>query len=210
MRKISPSLIAAMIGLAATALFGARALNAAEGEVAVERDYSLVTAPPAPQNQSVADMMAKSEGCNSCHVRTDAPTMHVSDSVRIGCTDCHGGNAEVRGNPDQGFDHPEYVAAREAAHVLPKYPESWHYPSSANPQRSYTLLNRESPEFIRFNNPSDNRVAREACGACHMPVVEANERSLMSTGAMLWGGASYNNGIVPYKNYVLGDRKSVV
>ena len=27
----------------------------------------------------------------------------------------------------------------------------------------------------------------------------------MATGAMLWGGASYNNGIVPYKNYVLGE-----
>src|SRR5205085_10638740 len=34
---------------------------------------------------------------------------------------------------------------------------------------------------------------------------EAAERSLMSTGAMLWGGAAYNNGIVPCKNYVLGE-----
>jgi hypothetical protein len=28
---------------------------------------------------------------------------------------------------------------------------------------------------------------------------------MMSTGAMLWGGAAYNNGIVPYKNYVFGE-----
>ena len=27
----------------------------------------------------------------------------------------------------------------------------------------------------------------------------------MATGAMLWGGASYNNGILPFKNYVLGE-----
>ncbi len=27
----------------------------------------------------------------------------------------------------------------------------------------------------------------------------------MATGAMLWGGASYNNGIVPLKNYILGE-----
>ena len=77
--------------------------------------------------------------------------------------------------------------------------------SPANPKRSYTLLNKESPEFIRFVNPSDYRVAREACGSCHLEVIEAAERSLMSTGAMLWGGAAYNNGIVPYKNYIFGE-----
>ena len=67
------------------------------------------------------------------------------------------------------------------------------------------MLNKESPEFIRFVNPSDYRVAREACGACHLEVIEATERSMMSTGAMLWGGAAYNNGIVPYKNYIFGE-----
>ena len=36
-------------------------------------------------------------------------------------------------------------------------------------------------------------------------MIEATERSLMSTGAMLWGGAAYNNGIVPYKNYIFGE-----
>src|SRR5690606_30244043 len=89
--------------------------------------------------------------------------------------------------------------------VLPTYPASWHYPSSANPERSYALLNREAPEFVRFVNPSDYRVAREACGACHIQVIEAAERSLMASGTMLWGGAAYNNGILPYKNYVLGE-----
>jgi hypothetical protein len=38
-----------------------------------------------------------------------------------------------------------------------------------------------------------------------MPVIEAAERSLMATGAMLWGGAAYNNGIVPFKNYIFGE-----
>ena len=27
----------------------------------------------------------------------------------------------------------------------------------------------------------------------------------MATGAMLWGGAAYNNGILPFKNYILGE-----
>ena len=27
----------------------------------------------------------------------------------------------------------------------------------------------------------------------------------MSTSAMLWGGAAYNNGILPFKHYILGE-----
>src|SRR3546814_13100632 len=81
------------------------------------------------------------------------------------------------------------------AHPQPTLPGAWH-DSSANPQRSYTLLNKEAPEYIRFVNPSDYRVAREACGACHLEIIEATERSLMSTAAMFWGGGAYNNGIV--------------
>src|SRR6185436_20129314 len=72
-------------------------------------------------------------------------------------------------------------------------------------QRSYTLLNRESPEFIRFINPADYRVAREACGACHLPIIQAAERSMMATGAMLWNGAAYNNGIAFNKRGVFGE-----
>jgi hypothetical protein len=175
----------------------------AEGEKAVQRVY--VTAPPAPRTQSRAEAQAKSEGCQSCHTASDATTMHSSPAVILGCTDCHGGNAAIRVTAALPKDHPDYTDARDRAHVLPRYPGEWQWPSSANPQRGYTLLNREAPEFIRFVNPSDYRVAREACGTCHLEVIEAAERSLMATGAMLWGGASYNNGIAPLKNYVFGE-----
>ncbi|MEJ6012078.1 hypothetical protein WG900_19405 [Novosphingobium sp. AS3R-12] len=180
-------------------------LLASEGEKPVMRDYALVKAGSAPDKQSIDDVLAKTEGCQSCHVATEAPTMHYSPAVRLGCTDCHGGNAAIRGNPASPRGDPSYAAARDAAHVLPRYPDSWHFPSSANPKRSYTLLNREAPEFIRFINPSDYRVVREACGACHAATIEAGERSLMASGAMLWGGAAYNNGIVPLKNYTFGE-----
>ncbi len=100
---------------------------------------------------------------------------------------------------------PAYRAAMDGAHVLPRFPETWHYPSSANQERTYTLIIKEAPEYVRFINPGDLRVAREACGACHMLTIQAVERSLMATGAMLWGGASYNNGILPFKNYILGE-----
>lgn len=194
-------ILIAILGVAAPS---ARIL-ASEEEKPVKRDYSLVTALPAPAKQTIADVRMKSDGCLSCHLETDAASMHATPAVRLGCTDCHGGNANIRGNPELGFTHPDYVTARDRAHVLPQYPESWHFPSSANPQRGYAILNKEAPEFIRFVNPGDYRVAREACGACHLPVIEAAERSLMASGAMLWGGAAYNNGIVPFKNYLLGE-----
>jgi len=178
-------------------------LRASDGEVPVKRVYAATAS--APLTQTAAQVADKSSGCYSCHVQTDEPSMHATPAVMLGCVDCHGGDAAVRGDPNLGFDDPAYVKAREAAHVLPLYPKSWNYPSSATPQRTYTLLNRESPEFIRFINPSDYRVVRESCGACHQDVIDASERSLMSTGAMLWGGAAYNNGIVPYKNYLFGE-----
>jgi hypothetical protein len=160
--------------------------------------------PPAPAMQSQADADAKSAGCISCHSDSDAQTMHVSDAVVLGCVDCHGGAPTVFA-PGGEPDNAAYISAQDTAHVQPRLPESWHYPDSANPERSYTLLNRESPEYIRFVNPSDYRVASAACGACHQPVIDANIRSMMATGAMLWGGAAYNNGILPFKNYLLGE-----
>jgi len=213
----------------------------AEEAKPVERTY--VTAPPAPFNQSQAAADAKSEGCVTCHTSTDRHTMHASPAVVLGCTDCHGGNATVKG-PGGGFDarhavtygdhvhkageehgddhgkskdkghgkesfghhspfDPMYQSAMDNAHVLPRYPA--HFPSSANPTGNFAKLNKESPEFIRFINPGDLRIAREACGACHLKTVQAVERSLMATSAMLWGGASYNNGILPYKRYILGE-----
>jgi hypothetical protein len=176
---------------------------AAEEEKPVHRDYDFY--PPAPRQQTPAEADQNSTGCVSCHTQTDAKTMHESPLVYLGCVDCHGGNAGVSVAVDLATSSPDYVKVRDQAHVLPRYPEAWHYPSSANPKHSYSLLNKESPEFIRFNNPSDYRVAREACGACHLPIIQAAERSLMATTAMLWGGAAYNNGILPFKRYLLGE-----
>jgi hypothetical protein len=190
-----------------TALWGLEA-HASEAEKPVYRNY--VTAPAAPSSQSAAQVEDKSAGCVSCHTESDTKTMHRNPAVKLGCTDCHGGNANVF-NPDPGHapgghgSGGPYADAREQAHVLPQYPGAWHYPHSANPKRTYTLLNKESPEFVRFVNPSDYRVADEACGACHQQIIEASKRSMHSTGAMLWGGASYNNGILPFKNYILGE-----
>jgi len=172
-------------------------------EVPVARQY--VATPAAPRGQTPDQAAAKSAGCISCHSPVDAPSMHASPAVVLGCVDCHGGDASAAAPTGFGKGTPEYTAVRDRAHVLPRYPKSWHFPSSANPERTYTLLNREAPEFIRFVNPGDYRVARQACGSCHIDLIEKAERSLMATGAMFFGGASYNNGILPFKNYIIGE-----
>ena len=160
--------------------------------------------PPAPESQTVEQAHAKSVGCMSCHTATDRHTMHQNPGVILGCTDCHGGDAKVDA-AGLKREEPAYMEALRKAHVLPRDEKAWHWPSSATPERTYTLLNKESPEFVRFINPGDLRAAREACGACHLAIIQASERSLMATSAMLWGGAAYNNGILPYKRYILGE-----
>ncbi|MDM4770396.1 hypothetical protein [Solimonas sp. SE-A11] len=176
---------------------------AAGGEKPVERSYVIADFAPRFQRQDQAE--AKSAGCQSCHTASDQHTMHANPAVVLGCTDCHGGNAQVFVKPGLERKDAAYIDTLAQAHVLPLYPKAWNWPSSRNPEHSFALLNKEAPEFTRFVNPGDYRVAREACGACHLPIIEAAERSLMSTGAMLWGGAAYNNGILPFKRYVTGE-----
>ena len=162
-------------------------------------------APPAPMKQTEAQAVTKSAGCMSCHTTTDSLTMHTAPGVTLGCTDCHGGNSTVFRTAEALPGSTEYRRALDAAHVQPRYPEEWNYPSSVKPPRTYTLLNHESSEFIRFLNPSDYCVAREACGACHLRIIAAAERSLMATTAMFWAAAAYNNGILPFKHPSIGE-----
>jgi hypothetical protein len=139
--------------------------------------------------QTAAEAHAKSAGCVACHEHTHDP--HGKGTLRIGCTDCHGGDASQ--------------VTKALAHVAPRNPHLW--PASANPVRSYTLLNNESPEFVRFVNPGDFRVAHISCGTsgCHPKEVQTNRKQIMSTGCMLWGAALYNNGSVPFKRSQFGE-----
>ncbi|MBS1828230.1 MAG: hypothetical protein JST93_23195 [Acidobacteria bacterium] len=143
--------------------------------------------------QSDADARRKSEGCISakCHVNTEP--MHASPAVRLGCTDCHGGNAST--------------TEKLKGHVLPRFAREWNYPSSANPERAYTLSLRESQEYVRFVNPGDLRAAPQTCGTstCHKDTVYKVQHSLMTHGAFLWGAALYNNGGVPFKRPQFGE-----
>ncbi len=135
--------------------------------------------------QSAEMAAAKSRGCVTCHKGSCDPHEQPDRpmSFQLGCVDCHGGNS--------------HATTKQEAHVHPRYPDVWS--SSANPVRSYTVLNRECPEFIRFVNPGDLRVAHLSCGVCHPRETLEVRKSMMTHGCMLWGAALYNNGAVPNK-----------
>ena len=153
------------------------------------------------QSQEEAD--TKSKGCLSCHTQTDSLTMHETNTVRIGCTDCHLGDANVFNTAKIGTS--EYDAAKKKAHVQPRNKENEH--RAAYPVRAYTKWLEESREFIQFVNPGDLRVVAHTCGrsGCHVQEVRNVRTSMMTHGAMLWGAALYNNGGYPLKNPHFGE-----
>ena len=143
------------------------------------------------RSQTKNQAAVSSVGCIQCHQHTGDP--HEKSTVNLGCVDCHGGN------PTTGD--------KEIAHVQPRFPQAWR--SSANPVRSYTLLNHETPDFIRFVNPGDLRIAHISCGICHQDEVLQARTSMMTHGCMLWGAALYNNGAFPQKQARFGESYSM-
>ena len=121
------------------------------------------------------------------------------DAVGLSCTACHGGNPASK--------------IKDEAHVQPRFVREWRRNgkySGANPERSNTLLNRESWEFVRFINPGDLRVAARTCGSSSCHEIESRNvpRSMMTHGAMLWGAALYNNGSFHLKDPRFGESYS--
>jgi hypothetical protein len=151
--------------------------------------------------QSQEDADKKSAGCVSCHTTTDAKTMHAAASVRLGCTDCHGGDVSARAAGSPGSR--EFDEAKRRAHVLPGNLDI--FKTSANPERAYTALLEESLDYVRFVNPGDLRAAPTACGPCHATEVKNVAKSMMTHSGMLYAAALYNNGVLPGKDALVGE-----
>jgi hypothetical protein len=145
------------------------------------------------QDSMTGTVKASSESCEKCHKNVSEP--HQT-KVSLTCVECHGGNG--------------VALTKEEAHVKPLHPEKWR--SSANPQESFTLLNNESREWIRFVNPADLRAADLACGKCHQKVdshiIGNVKKSSMTTSAQVYSTALYNNGSVPFKDALFGENYS--
>ncbi|PWT92303.1 MAG: hypothetical protein C5B54_03725 [Acidobacteria bacterium] len=147
------------------------------------------------------EAQAKSAGCLSCH--NGIEDMH-NGRVSLGCTDCHGGNAQAT-SAGSAAGTKAYEEAKKSAHPKPKYPDVWK--TSANPERTYALLNKENLDWIRFVNPGDLRAVSMSCGQanCHVGEIHNVSKSMMTTGAMLWGTALYNNGSYRRKYPAFGE-----
>ncbi len=122
-----------------------------------------------------------STGCMKCHEDTEDPHTSPQD---LTCVQCHGGNGR---SDDIKLAHPK-----------PRFPAAW--PTSANPRISFTLLNRENLEWIRFVNPGDLRVAEMVCGDCHSDYRRNVQKGPMTNSAQVYSTALYNNGSFPYKD----------
>src|SRR5215510_10291044 len=113
------------------------------------------TGPTATTTPAATAPALKVEGCVSCHGLIEP--MHKygttdtldklkdgKDAVGLSCTACHGGNPAVA---KTSADPKEIIRAKELAHVKPLFPAQWkrngRY-SGANPERTNTLLARES------------------------------------------------------------------
>ena len=140
----------------------------------------------ATQAPSERGAPAPSTGCIGCHKTTEDP--HPVDQ-NISCVDCHGGNG--------------VAATREEAHPSPRHADRW--PTSGNPTSSFTLLNNENYEWIRFVNPSDMRAAPVACGRCHDALIRNVQKGSMTNSAQVYSTALYNNASVPFKDALFAE-----
>lgn len=172
-----------------------------------QSNSAATTTTPTPTPELAITPEPKLEGCLKCH--NNIEPMHRynargdvfdkldegKDAQGLTCTACHGGNPAATTQKD--------------AHVQPKFPKEWGCKngecSSRNPERTNTLLARETTEFVRFINPGDLRVVTQSCGECHADENKKNARSMMAHGAMLWGAALYNNGSHPIKDAQYGE-----
>jgi hypothetical protein len=192
----------------------------AGGEVSLPTDRQSVHIPKitSQESQSATSSAPLVEGCVSCHGQIEP--MHKygatetleqlkdgKDAVGLTCTACHGGNPAPKKTSD---DSAEIERIKKLAHVRPRFPNEWKRDgkyTGANPQRTYTLMARESWEFARFVNPGDLRVISKTCAGsgCHDLETKNVSRSMMTHGAMLWGAALYNNGSFPLKDARFGE-----
>jgi hypothetical protein len=122
-----------------------------------------------------------STGCMDCHKNAKDP--HPVGQ-NLSCVDCHGGNGTA--------------TTKEAAHVKPAFPGV--FASSANPANTYTILNHEKHDFIRFMNPSDLRTAPEVCGRCHDAIIRSVAKGPMVNSAQVYSTGLYNNSSIPWKD----------
>lgn len=111
---------------------------------------------------------AGSSGCVACHQGIE----EIHPAEHLTCTACHGGDAAA--------------TTKEKAHVQPL---------DAPPNDERVLAADYDLKYQRFENPSNLRVVKEACGDCHDAACRSVPRSLHGTTAGHLNDGLYENGV---------------
>jgi hypothetical protein len=131
--------------------------------------WLLAAAPASLRAQSAgAEPAPPRDGCVACHVGIE----NIHPGFELSCVDCHGGDAAA--------------ATKDAAHVLPRLPV---------PNDERVLPENYDLPYQRFRNPSNLRVAEQACGPCHADTVTNVKKSLHGTTAGHLGDGYYEHGL---------------
>lgn len=128
--------------------------------------------PPAGETPPQKANPALGGQCMTCHAGTEE--IHPWAPVR--CVQCHGGD--------------EQAAAKEKAHVK----------GARLPGDERTLPQGHDPDYLRFLDPGNLRIAHLSCGPCHTKAVDDCGKSLHATTSGHLGDGLYENGVVGEKH----------
>ena len=117
--------------------------------------------------------------CLVCHDQIESATINMG--FDLDCTFCHGGDPNS--------------AIKEIAHVLPTLPVIM--------DNTVAPLDYDLP-YQQFVNPSNLRVVKNTCGACHPFKVDNIFKSMMATAAGHYAGGLYLNGNQKTKTPIYG------
>ena len=175
--RIKLLILIAFLCVAAFA-FTRDAMLAKKSETAIRPAVEIREAVPPAVEKPVSLPDTPLEGCVKCHNNIEPMHRYNAtgdvfdklvdgrDAQGLSCTGCHGGNPAAD--------------TQKEAHVQPRFPKAWSCKngecSSRNPERTNTLIAKESREFVRFVNPGDFRVVSQSCGECQIGRASCRER----------------------------------
>mgnify|MGYP002630944500 CR=1 FL=1 len=124
------------------------------------------------------------DACLSCHEGIEQVHPEFDPGE---CTDCHGGDGEALDIDDAHVRVPANWAELRGDLQEAPYGFIKDFPPD--------LLDQLDPDYLRFINPGDIRVAEQNCGACHPDQVAGVRGSVMTTNAGHYTPTRYYAGL---------------
>ena len=184
-----------------------RVRSRAGAKSALARTYAMQ--PPAPEKQTAADAAPKAAAASAATRPPTARRCTRNPAVMLGCTDCHGGDA-AKVQP-AGTLTPAGCRVRRGTRArrtcCRAIPSRANWPTSANPERT---LHAAQPRSRASSSASSTRATTASRARPAAPATcrrSSGGRAQPACRPARCSGAAprYNNGILPYKHYILGE-----